>query len=119
MAQVNLNKTVYEKRQYERVIDTSFTQLVAPTASASPISNITIQEFFQAYQDLFFLIPQFGELNSHEYIIRTSTDYVGDIETDNVVQSLLEEINQLRQENLELQQLASNISTINTSSLNL
>ena len=119
MAQVNLNKTVFEKRQYERVIDTSFTQLVNPVPAESPISNITVQEFFQAYQDLFFLIPQFGELNSHEYIIRTSTDYVGNIETDNVIQSLLEEINQLRSENLELQQLASNISTFNTSSINL
>ncbi len=119
MTQVNLNKTVFEKRQYERVIDTSFTQLVNPAPAEPPVSNITIQEFFQAYQDLFFLIPQFGELNSHEYIIRTSTDYIGNIENDNLIQSLLEEVNQLRTENLELQQLAANIPTFNTSSINL
>jgi len=117
MEQINLNKNVFEKRQYEKVIDTSFTQLVQPVAT--PTTTLTIQEFFQAYQDLFLLIPQFGDINSHEYIILTSTDYIGNIQNDEVLQSLLEEINQVRQENLDLQQELYNLTTTNTSSLNI
>jgi hypothetical protein len=105
MAQVNLNKTVYEKRQYERVIDTSFTQLVQPTITGSVIpSSISIAEFFTNYQTLFFEIPKFGTINSHEYLIKTSQEYAGTFNNDDTIQALIEEITQLRQENLDLQQ---------------
>lgn len=105
MAQVNLNKTVYEKRQYERVIDTSFTQLVQPTVTSSVIPpSISIAEFFTNYQTLFFEIPKFGAINSHEYLIKTSQEYAGTFNNDDTIQALIEEITQLRQENLDLQQ---------------
>ena len=100
--QINLNKTVYSKTQYERVIDTSFTQLIDSTAPVT--SSISVDQFFQYYQDLFFQIPKLGDLNSHEYLIKTSQAYVGDIQTDESLQAFIDEITQLRQENLDLQQ---------------
>jgi hypothetical protein len=78
MAVITLFKQIYDKNQYEKVIDTSFTQLgvISPTSSiVAP--TISVAEFFQNYQELFFSIPKFGESESHEYLIKTSTDYIG------------------------------------------
>jgi hypothetical protein len=103
---ITLTNTVYNKNQYERVIDTSFTQLVQPQVTASVIApTISVAEFFQNYQQLFFQIPRFGESNSHEYLIKTSQEYIGSSEAnDDTVQALISEITQLRQDNLDLQQ---------------
>ena len=107
MEQINLNKQVYDKNQYQKVIDTSFTQLVSPVSSSlsSSLPTITVDQFFQYYQDLFYVIPKLGEVNSHEYLIKTSTDYIGTSQqTNDTIQALVEEITSLRQENLSLQQ---------------
>lgn len=103
---ITLTNTVYNKNQYERVIDTSFTQLVQPQVTASVIApTISVAEFFQNYQQLFFQIPKFGESNSHDYLIKTSQEYIGSSEAnDDTVQALISEITQLRQDNLDLQQ---------------
>jgi hypothetical protein len=107
MEQINLNKQVYDKNQYQKVIDTSFTQLVSVTSSlvTSSTPPITVDQFFQYYQDLFFTIPKLGDVNSHEYLIKTSTDYIGvSQQTNDTIQALVEEVTSLRQENLGLQQ---------------
>ena len=107
MEQINLNKQVYDKNQYQKVIDTSFTQLVSVTSSlvTSSTPPITVDQFFQYYQDLFFTIPKLGDINSHEYLIKTSTDYIGvSQQTNDTIQALVEEVTSLRQENLSLQQ---------------
>jgi hypothetical protein len=115
---INLNKQVYSKTQYERVIDTSFTQLVQPAATASVIApTISVSEFFTNYQTLFFEIPKFGDVNSHEYLIKTSQAYAGDFNNDDTIQALIEEVTQLRQENLDLQQQVIAIPTISTGSI--
>ena len=105
MDKLNLNKSVYERRQYANVIDTSFTQLVNVTSSlSSSLPTITLDQFFQYYQDLFYQIPKFGETNSHEYLVKTSGEYIGiTTPTSETIQALIDEINTLRQENLQLQ----------------
>jgi hypothetical protein len=111
--QINLNKVVYSKTQYERVIDTSFTQLVEPTpVLPTSIPSISVAEFFTNYQEIFYQIPKFGELNSHEYLIRTSQAYLGSSQIDDdTIQALIDEVTQLRQENLDLQQQFLNTQT--------
>ena len=106
MEQINLNKQVYDKNQFQKVIDTSFTQLVNVTSSlTSSLPTISVDQFFQYYQDLFFQIPKLGDINSHEYLIKTSTDYIGvSQQTNDTIQALVEEVTSLRQENLTLQQ---------------
>ena len=109
---INLNKQVYAKTQYERVIDTSFTQLVQPVATGSAVApTISVAEFFTNYQTLFFEIPKFGNINSHEYLIKTSQEYAGDFNNDDTIQALIEEVTSLRQENLTLQQQILNTAT--------
>ena len=112
MEQITPIKLVYDKNQYERVIDTSFTQLVQPQITSS-LPTITVAEFFQNYQELFFSIPKFGDTNSHEYLVKTSGEYIGSTNVnDDLIQALLEETNQLRQENLDLQQQITSGSII-------
>ena len=112
--QVTLIKPSFNKNSYEKVIDTSFSQLIQPAVDVAADQPISVQQFFTYYQQLFFTIPKFGEVNSHEYLIKTSTEYIGETtnENDELIQSLLEEINQLRQENFDLQQNDLNLTNI-------
>jgi hypothetical protein len=106
MAQpVTLQKQVYDKNQYQKVIDTSFTQLVQPVSQDTGSVLPSVDQFFDFYNQLFFDIPKFGETNSHEYLIKTSTEYIGasSVVSDEL-QALIDEITELRQENLDLQQ---------------
>ena len=101
--QVNLTKQVFEKRQYDRTINTAFTQLVSPVTEATGSALPTVDQFFDFYNQLFFDIPKFGETNSHEYLVKTSGQYINSTQTNETVEALIEEINQLRQENADLQ----------------
>jgi len=103
--QVKLTKLVYDRNQYKQVIDTSFTQLVQPTTQDTSSALPSVNQFFDYYNQLFFDIPKFGETNSHEYLIKTSTEYIGaSSEISNELQALIDEVTELRQENLDLQQ---------------
>lgn len=118
MAVVNLNKTQYSKGQYDRVIDTNFTQLVntkqlIQQATNNNDINVRLTSFFNDYRNLFFDIPQFGELNSHEYLIRESSAYIDF--TNQEVEDLLNEIDSLRQEVLNLTE--ENIKLQNTNTI--
>ena len=118
MEKVTLVKENFaSKTQYQEVIDTSFTQLVPPTPIIDDVLNVpTVDEFFQNYEQLFFEIPKFGETNSHEYLIKTSTEYIGASSVVNdEIQALIDEVTELRQENLDLQQqlLSSITSSVN------
>ena len=106
MAVVDLNKKEYSKNRYNQVIDTSFTQLVnSSVEQVVETQSISVDEFFNNYQEIFFQIPKFGEVNSHEYLAKTSQEYIGDTNNnDETIQALIDEITQLRQENLELNQ---------------
>lgn len=105
MEQIPLTKVVFEKRQYEKVIPTQFTQLVVTPPQTVVTSSLpTIAEFFDYYNQLFFEIPQFGTTNSHEYLIQQSTQYIGGQLQNEDIQTLLDEIDSLRTTNLELNQ---------------
>ena len=103
--QIVLTKQVYDKNQYQKVIDTSFTQLVQPFTQDTGSALPSVNQFFDYYNQLFFDIPKFGETNSHEYLIQTSQEYIGPSNIVNdEIQALIDEITELRQENLDLQQ---------------
>lgn len=106
MEKLNLNKKIYAKNQYERVIDTKFSQLAttpSPNQSAQT-PTISVEQFFQDYEQIFFQIPKFGGVNSHEYLIKTSSEYIGATQINDEIEALIEEINSLQQQNLELSQ---------------
>jgi hypothetical protein len=113
MEKLNLNKKIYSKNQYEKVIDTKFSQLAtSPSPNTFPTS-ISVEEFFQNYNDIFFQIPKLGATNSHEYLIKTSSEYINANIINNDIQALIDEVNILQQQNLELnQQLANSAISI-------
>ena len=83
-------------------IDTSFTQFSPPPLPKE--DTITVGEFFTYYNKIFYDIPTMGNINSHEYLVKTSGEYIDFEKTDEDIQALLDEITALRQENLELTQ---------------
>ena len=99
---INLNKQVFDKRQYEKVIDTSFTQLVPASGIQTGSTLPSVNEFFTYY-----------DLNSHEYLIKTSQAYVGSDLQNEEIQALIAEITDLRTENLNLNQQLFDIQNTN------
>ena len=102
---LNLNKKVYAKNQYEKVIDTTFSQLATtPTFTVTSSIEAQIAAFFAMYDQLFYDIPKNGPTDSHEYLIKTSTEYINYTPINDDIQALIDEINNLQQQNLELNQ---------------
>lgn len=105
MAQtINLTKEVYGRNTYTKVIDTSFSELYTAQTANTASNQITVEQFFDYYNQLFFQIPATGPVNSHEYLVKTSTEYIGGtVLTDNE-QAYIDEINSLREQLLEANQ---------------
>jgi hypothetical protein len=119
---VDLRKEVFSKPQYEKVIDTSFSQLGITSISASAEDQISLEEFFGYYNSLFYDIPPTGETNSHEFLVKSSGEYINFDQIAEEIIALQQEIAGLREELLAEQikviELESGI-TVNTGSLNL
>ena len=100
---INLNKNVFTKEDFNKTLNTSFKELLPPqTEEQIPLP--TVEEFFNLYESLFFEIPKFGDNNSHDYIVNKSGDYINFEKTNEELQALLDEISQIRSENLTLSQ---------------
>jgi outer membrane murein-binding lipoprotein Lpp len=100
---LDLRKNVFNKTQYIKTINTSFDELGTTTITEELQQQPNTEEFFELYNSLFYDIPALGETNSHQYLIRTSGDYVNFDEISEEVQALQAEIAQLRQDLLRAQ----------------
>jgi len=99
--QIGLNKTVFDRNSFLNTIDTSFSEITNPLVIVEALP--TVAEFFQNYQQLFYNIPVEGGSNSHEYLVRTSGQYINAENFDENLQPLIAEIDSLRATNLELE----------------
>jgi len=127
MAKQRIRKTVFNKKDFDKVIDRKFNTFLQPEDAQDPMS---ISEFFVEYDRLFFDIPPgtntsgkntagtdtSGNVSeetlpgtdayreafeSHAYLIARSSELV-DFDKDTTdIQPLLDEIAQLRNQNLE------------------
>lgn len=95
-----IKKTVLDKSSGERVVSREFTTFTQPVEDV----QLSIEDFFIEYERLFFEIPVAGDIQSHEFIVKRSSEYSGFEKDTEEVDSLLEEIEGLRQQNLELEQ---------------
>jgi hypothetical protein len=109
MSQISVQKTVFNKDTYGRVIDTQFRQLINQGV-VDETPSFTIDDFFQLYEDLFYQIPKEGDSNSHQYILQKEADYLGISISQDDVQALLDEITLLRQQVLETQQTVNDLT---------
>ena len=111
---IDFNKQVFEKNSYKKIIDTSFKQLgVKPTPEVIE-DQPTVNEFFRMYNDMFYDIPEVGNINSHEFLIKKSSEYIGFEENNEIIAALQNEISNLRTELLDTQKQLVNLPTQNT-----
>ena len=108
---INLNKKVFSKGTYKKVIDNSFTQLGVKTIQEQLENQPTINDFFTMYNDLFYEIDEVGATNSHEYLIKKSTEYIAFDEVNEEVELLQKEIGELRIELLDSQKRVIELET--------
>ena len=108
---INLQKQVYDKRQYTKVIDTSFKELGVQTIQERIAEQPTTEEFFVLYNELFYNIPELGATNSHEYLIQQSSEYINFEPNQDEIIALQNEISQLRIELLDAQKQIIEIQT--------
>ena len=100
---LDLVKEVFNKAEYIKTIDTSFNELGAVSITEDQQLQPSVEEFFGLYNSLFYDIPALGETNSHQYLIRTSGEYINFDEVNDEIQALQAEIAQLRSDLLTAQ----------------
>lgn len=96
---VDTKKQVFNKAEYEKTINTSFNDLGVTSITDDIANTTTTEEFFQLYDELFYEIPLLGD-NSHEYLVKTSGEYINFDQNNELIEALQQEITALREENL-------------------
>ncbi len=109
MSQIPVQKTVFNKDTYGRVVNTQFSQFLNQNAVEETLS-FTVDDFFQLYDELFYQIEKEGDINSHRYILQREADYLGVSISQDDIQALLNEITSLRQQVLESQQTINDLT---------
>jgi hypothetical protein len=94
-----------------KAVSTQFNELLTPVVVEDQ-PTITVDQFFEYYQELFFNIPVSGSINSHTFLVEQSQQYIGGSVIDAEKQALIEEINSLRQQLLDLNQSFTDINSL-------
>jgi hypothetical protein len=105
---IKIQKTIYGLQSFNSVIDTDFTQLANSKKPTDIKSEMTVDEFFNEYDILFYDIPLDGTENSHLGLASKSLEYLGIS-----LEDLQNEIQELREENINLKQQILLSSQIN------
>ena len=102
--EVSLKREAFNKKQFNDTVNTNFTQLGVFNKDPSTFdpSLATVGDLFTIYNTLFYQIPKEGETNSHLFLVKESTQYLQYIAQKEEIEELLDEINTLREQNLEL-----------------
>jgi hypothetical protein len=109
--QAELNRQVFDKKKFKETINTSFTQLdTGEEDGFFDINLATLEDFWTLYEKFFYDIPKLGQINSHEYLAKESAAYAGSDTINEEIQVLLDEIAELREENLQLRENEINTS---------
>ena len=109
--QAELNRQVFDKKKFKETINTSFTQLdTGEEDGFFDIDLATLEDFWTLYERFFYDIPKLGQINSHEYLAKESAAYAGSDTINEEIQVLLDEIAELREENLQLRENEINTS---------
>ena len=98
---IKIVKTVFSTTEFNKVVDTSFKTFTQPI----PAEDLdTPEELFRLYEKLYFVIDVTGPTDSHEYLVQKSSELLNFDAVTEDIQPLLDEIAQLREENLALNQ---------------
>jgi len=113
---VNLKRQVFDKAKFNETVNTNFTQLKSELdPQFFDLSLATLDDFWSLYEKFFYDIPKDGDINSHLYLVKTSGEYIDYTPQKEEIEALLEEIAELRTENLEVrQEIAEVIANFNS-----
>ncbi len=100
---LDLRKEVFNKAQYIKTTNTSFDELGITELNETLESQVSVEEFFDLYNSLFYSIPALGETNSHEYLIKTGGEYINFDQDSQEIEALRAEITSLRRDLLQAQ----------------
>lgn len=109
---VDLKREAFNRKQFDDTVNTNFTELGVSTIDEATFdpSLANVGDFFTIYQTLFFQIPKEGDVNSHLFLVKESTEYLQYVAQQEEIAALLEEITELRQQNLTLVADIANIT---------
>lgn len=108
--EIKIQKTVYREDDFSKVVDNTFKTFVKP----DPIEDTdTVSELFRLYDKLYYSIPSEGEANSHEYLVKRSSEIYKLDQTTEDIQPLLDEIANLRANLLEANRTIIELQTAN------
>ena len=105
MGSNKLNRNTFNNDdKLNKVLNRDFSELVEiPIPTIFDPELATIEDLFNVYDRLAPLITPHGDTNTHEYLVRKSSEYLNTDITQDIIQALLDEINDLRLQLLELQ----------------
>jgi len=98
---INIQKTVYNTADFIKVVDNTFKTFTQPVVAEDPD---TPEELFRLYEKLYYTISVTGPTDAHEYLVKKSSELLTFDRVTEDIQPLLDEIAQLRQQNLALNQ---------------
>ena len=110
MKQVDFFKEVKGISTYKNAIDTDFHEFIT-APSIVETNPVTVSDFFNYYDQLFYDIPVSGD-NSHNTLVQRSKQYIGGSSEDPEKLALIDEINSLRQQLIDLSETYLNVSNI-------
>ena len=110
MKKITLKSQRFDRDAFNATVNTEFTQLTnVPDPSFFDVDLAAISDFWYLYDKFFYIIPKLGEVESHQYLAKTSEEYSGFATINEEIKALLDEIAELRKENLELIKEATNL----------
>ena len=111
--QVEIVRQVFNKEDFNNTVDTKFTQLINVEDPVFFDINLATQEdFWILYTKYFSSIPKYSSpdsstpnsTTSHQYLVETSGAFIGFDPNRDEINLLLQEIAELREENLNVRQ---------------
>ena len=100
----------FNKEKFNETVNKEFTQLVnVPDPSFFDRDLANLDDFWYLYDKFFYIIPKLGEIESHQYLAKTSGEYADFATINSEIQALLDEIADLRRQNLDLIQESTNL----------
>jgi len=110
MEKLTLKAQRYNKDKFNETVNKEFSQLVnVPDPSFFDRDLAVLDDFWYLYDKFFYIIPKLGEIESHQYLAKTSGEYADFSNINSEIQALLDEIAELRKENLDLIKEATNL----------
>lgn len=107
MDSVELRKTGASKADLDQVLDKEFKTFTDDQEQVVP----TVEKFFKDYEELYWIIPEQGDVESHQYLVEKSSEVYKNTELQQEIDLLLQEISDLREELLTANKLILELQT--------